>query len=433
MSGKKSVSRNVAINAAGNFVPPVAAFITSPLLAHALGVEGRGLVSAAQAPLLLFVAAATFGLPEATTYLVARFPSLLGLITRRVVVFVILTGAVSLVALLGLRGPLSGGDARVADLLTISAVALIPTLLLAVVRAAAIGQEAWTLVAIERSTSSLLRLGAIVLLIQLDSLSVTHAVYVNAWAPITGALLYGLLLKRKGGIKPETVPSELAYGQIAKYGSFVWIGSISGVFLARLDQTLMVPLSGVYELGLYAVAVSVAEIPLLINNTVREVMFAADARSNNNARLTYAARVSGALCLLFAGTMAASILWWFPLLFGDAFRPAIALTLLLLLATVVGPPGSVAGAALAARGRPGLRSLALLGAFAVNLTLILLLVPIYGAIGAGVATLAGNLVSSNLNIFMTARLYSLRVRDFYLLRPADGRAFAGNIRSLLNK
>jgi O-antigen/teichoic acid export membrane protein len=330
MSAAKSVSRNVAVNAAGNLVPPVAAFITSPLLAHALGVEGRGLVSAAQAPLLLFVAAATFGLPEATTYLVARFPKLLGLITRRVVVFVILTGALSLIALLGLRGPLSGGDARVADLLTISAVALVPTLLLSVVRAAAIGQEAWTLVSIERSTSSLLRLGAIALMVHLDSLTVTHAVYINAWAPITGALLYCFLLRRRGSVKTATVPSELAYTQIARYGSLVWVGSISGVFLARLDQTLMVPLSSVYELGLYAVAVSVAEIPLLVNNTVREVMFAADARSNNNSRLTYAARVSGALCLAFAAFMAATIYWWFPVLFGDDFRPAIVLTLVLL-------------------------------------------------------------------------------------------------------
>jgi len=433
MSAAKSVSRNVAINAAGNLVPPVAAFVTSPLLAHALGVEGRGLVSAAQAPLLLFVAAATFGLPEATTYLVARFPKLLGLITRRVVVFVVLTGVLSLIALLGLRGPLSGGDPRVAALLTISAVALIPTLLLSVVRAAAIGQEAWTLVSVERSLSSLLRLGAIVLLIQLDSLTATSAVYINAWAPLTGAVLYCLLLRRRGTVKPPTVPSELAYRQIARYGSLVWIGSISGVFLARLDQSLMVPLSGVYELGLYAVAVSVAEIPLLVNNTVREVMFAADARSNNNVRLTYAARISGAICLTFAGLMAASIFWWFPLLFGEAFRPAITLTLLLLLATAVGPPGSVAGAALAARGRPGLRSLALLGAFAVNLTLILLLVPVYGALGAGIATLAGNLVSSNINIVMASRLYSLRVSDFYVLRPADGRAFIGNVRSLLRR
>jgi O-antigen/teichoic acid export membrane protein len=69
----------------------------------------------------------------------------------------------------------------------------------------------------------------------------------------------------------------------------------------------------------------------------------------------------------------------------------------------------------------------------VNLTLVVLLVPIYGALGAGIATLAGNLVSSNINILIASRLYSLRVRDFYLLRPADGRAFVGNVRSLLKR
>ncbi len=194
---------------------------------------------------------------------------------------------------------------------------------------------------------------------------------------------------------------------------------------------LLVPLSGAYQLGLYAVAVVIAEIPLLLNNTVREVVFAADARGRDDARLTYAARMSGLICLVVAAAIAATMWWWLPVLFGREFAPALFVTLILLTAVIVGPPGSVAGAGLAARGFPRLRSWSLLLALAVNLMLVLALVPHFGAIGAALATLAGNVVSSNANIFFVRRQFGTPMRDFYLLRPADLRAFGKTINQLI--
>jgi hypothetical protein len=67
----RSLAGRVGVALVGNVMPPLAAFFTAPLLAQVLGADGRGEVSAATAPLMLMLGAATLGLPEAVTYFVA--------------------------------------------------------------------------------------------------------------------------------------------------------------------------------------------------------------------------------------------------------------------------------------------------------------------------------------------------------------------------
>lgn len=407
----------VLTTAFGNFVPPLAGFLTAPILAHELGVVGRGEVSAALAPLLLCVALATFGMPEALTYLVARNSHSLSRLLARTTSLIAVTGLVSTVAAISLANVLAGGSQGVAALILVASVAIIPNLLLAALRSCALGFHAWGLVAAERSVSSLVRLAAIVTLAMDDRLTSLSAVYINAWYPIIGAVMYVPLIRRERHGDP--LQPDVRFGWLMRYGARVWIGSAAGVLLTRLDQVLMTPLAGVEQLGYYAVAATVAEIPLLINNTIREVMFATDARSQDDSRLTFAARASGFTCLLACALIGGTIWSWFPVLFGEHFRPSIPVTLILLAAVAVGPPGSVAGAGLAARGRPGLRSVSLLIALVVNVTLLIILAPTFGAMGAAAATLAANLISSNLNIYFLRRTYGVPIREFYKPRRQD--------------
>lgn len=428
-------ARGMLTTAVGNFIPPVAAFVTAPILAHSLGVTGRGEVSAAQAPLLLFAALFTLGLPEAATYLIARSPRVLGAFVGRAVLLLLAAGVLGTVVTVALSDLLSGGDPVVGTLIRISALAIGPTLIVTVLRGAAIGLHAWGLVAAERSIASLGRLVIIAVLAMTGQLTVLTAVYVNAWFILLGGLVYVALASRRARLRLDpgfaTEREHVSAGSMLQYGMGVWFGSLAGVLLARVDQLLMVPLSGAYELGLYAVAVVVAEIPLLLNNTVREVMFASDAKGRDDGRLTYAARMSGLICLLVAVAIGATMWWWLPLLFGADFTPALTVTLILLVAVVVGPPGSVAGAGLAARGLPSLRSWSLLVALVVNVVLVLALVPVLGATGAAVATLIGNVLSSNLNIYFIKRRFQVPVLDFYLVRPSDLRDFVRAVRRLL--
>lgn len=434
----RSSSRAISITAIGNFVPPIAAFATAPILAHALGVTGRGEVSAAQAPMLLFVAVFTLGLPEAATYVLARSPKLLGLLTAKASSVLIVAGVIGTLTAVLLAPVLSGGDETIEQLIVISSVAIGPVLVLSLIRGAAIGLQAWWLITFERCVSSLVRLGSLILLLSLEQLTVLNAVYVNAWYLIVGVLAYVPLLlpsvrERLGSASEALDRSPAALGNLMRYSMGVWFGSLAGVLLSRVDQLLIVPLAGAYELGLYAVAVAVAEIPLLLNNTIREVMFAADARGRDNGKLAYAARICGFICIVAAAVIGFSMWAWLPVLFGADFIAAVPVAAVLLVSVIVGPPGSIAGAGLAARGLPKLRSTSLLVALLVNVALVVALVPQIGAMGAAWATLAGNLVSSNMNIIFMSRRFEIPILSFYVLRRDDFSQLMSNVRSVLRR
>jgi O-antigen/teichoic acid export membrane protein len=159
----------------------------------------------------------------------------------------------------------------------------------------------------------------------------------------------------------------------------------------------------------------------VVNTAVREVVFASDAKSSEDARLTAAARVSFLVCILIAVVLGATSPLWLPVAFGEGFSAAVPTTILLLAAVAIGIPGSVAGAGLSSRGYPQLRSLALVVACVVNVLMLLVLVPPLGAFGAALSTLVGNLVSSNMNIVALRRRFGVPVLDFYRIRPADVR------------
>lgn len=95
--------------------------------------------------------------------------------------------------------------------------------------------------------------------------------------------------------------------------------------------------------------------------------------------------------VLATSCSAATINLWFGALFGHDFRPAIPAAVFLMVAAAVFAVGSVSGSALTSLGVPKARSYALLGAVVVNVGLLSLLAPRYGATGAAVSTLASAL------------------------------------------
>src|SRR6476620_1309115 len=122
-----SRSTNMMIGLIGNGYPAFIAFFTGPILAQGLGVDGRGWVAAATAPVGLITTAATFGVPEAVAYAVARHRGL----ARAAV----------------LAAPfLSGGQPEVVQLLYVSSLAIVPSLMIAVLRGVAGAIGRWSLV-----------------------------------------------------------------------------------------------------------------------------------------------------------------------------------------------------------------------------------------------------------------------------------------------
>lgn len=418
-------ARNIFTTLSGNAFAPIAALLTMPILSYSLGVDGRGQVAAATAPLILATTAATFGIPEAVTYLVARTPTLKRAAARRGAWLIFIAGLLATAGSVLVADTLAGNDPTIAGLIVVASTALAPSLIVLVIRGGAAGSQRWRLVAAEQATTAGIRLAAISGLALGGWLSPLTATISIAFAPVIGGVVYLPLRRPRQGMRIPDLDVLVPMRHLLGYGSRVWIGSLSGILLARLDQVIMIPLSNAYELGLYAVAVGISEVILILNLAVRDVTFASDAASRDDGRLCASARISGFLSICLAILLAAALPIGIPLLFGADFAPAVSACFWLLAAVALSTSGAIAGAGLSARGRPGLRSMSLLAACVINVIALIVLVPEYGAVGAAIATFVGNLVASGLNLLAMWKVGGLRPHRFYGLRRSDVRLLCG--------
>jgi len=420
----ESFSRKMIFSFAINVAVPLVSLATAPILAQSLGVEGRGVVAAAVAPLLFVVAVGALGIPDAIIYFVAKHSRNARQIASRAGVLLFALGVLCGVLVWISAVPLAAGNAELLRLIGMTALATPLNFMAALPRGLALGSHRWKLAASVMLVSAGLRLTAYLVLWLGGWLTPLMAVLIILAMPILESLCYlPFLIRRLGPNERHEKSPALGFAAITSFGGRLWFGSLAGIVLSRMDQLLMVPLSNAKQLGLYVVAVSVGEAPGVIASAVRGVILPSDAAEGESKqadeRLQRAARITSLLTLLSSLALAATCWWWLPILFGRDFSAAVPATLVLLLASSLGAGGSVAGAGLSARNRPGLRSLSMGIAAVLNLIVFLLLVGPLGAVGAAISTLVGNFVAGNLNLVWLSRKFGMPIAGFYGVRRSD--------------
>lgn len=419
-STQRSHGSNIVWSLLGNVIAPVLALVTAPVLAQGLGVAGRGELSAATAPLLLATAVGAFGMPEAVTHYTARS---IGRARRAALVgmgVVAVLASLASLMIFALAGPLSAGNDELASLIRITALVVLPSILLLVPRAVIAGTHNWRLLSIERAVFGALRLVWIVGLWWGEALTPLSATVAWVGAPLVSAVVfYPTVWRLLRSAESGTESADLHWRVVTSYGLRIWLGALSGIVLTRVSQILMVPLSSEAQAGLFAVATTIGEIPLVIAGAVRDVTFAADSAESADERLQQTCRVTLQLTFAISAGIAVTMPVWLPLLFGQGFAAALPAAFMVLVATVIGSPGSVAGAGLSARGRPGLRSWAMLWGAMVNLMILIVVTPTLGAMGAAIAMLAGATIAGNGNIYLLHKKFGLDWRPFVGVRRED--------------
>ena len=414
-----STGRKVAVTVLGHGFAPLASLATAPIMAHALGVDGRGAVAAVTAPILLATSLGTFGLPAAVTYSIARLGAGLRGLLVRALLLTSVAGALSTVAVLVTRSVSAAGDTEVADLIALAALAIVPSLVAVTLQAVAAGQHRWGLVMVERSVTSGLRLAGFVIAALAGSLTVELAVCVLAFTPALGGVAYLGLLVPSRSEQVDRSSDGVTSGSMLGYGLRVWIGSVSGVLLAKVDQAMLAPLSGLDVLGVYVVAVTVSDLPRIVVDACRDVLFSSDADRQDDARLARVTRLSVAVTTVVGVSLAVNLWWLVPVVFGAGFAPAIWPAAVLIAAQIIGGAAGVAGIALISRGHPGVRSAAFALSCIVNVVLVILLVPSLGALGAALATLGGSVVLVVSTALPLRTRLGIGLRPFIGLRRAD--------------
>ncbi|HEV2813926.1 MAG TPA: oligosaccharide flippase family protein [Solirubrobacteraceae bacterium] len=425
-AGGQSFARIAGLRALANTAAAATALITGPLLARALGVDGRGELAAVLAPLTLAIVLLSTASGEIMAADIAT--------RRRTVAEVFLPSllitaafAAILMGVLVALAPVLLGEHPDAKTTLVALSLCLPLVALQVTtRALRQGERRHRRVTREAWASAALRVVLIAGLFVAGGLTVES----GAVAVIGGMILPGVLL---GGRLPWRWHSaaagfwEVVRQQLAKSLRSL-PGSVASQLNLRLDQVLLVALVNTRQLGLYVVAVSLAEIPVIGTSALRQVLLpeAADRRDQGMvARASRLVVLVGAP-LLLAGLVAAGPL--LGLLFGSDFEAGERMAQILLVGTWVGAPGGFLTTGLLIAGRPGAASVPAVAGLACTVVLMPLLSLEYGAIGAAWASLAAYTTSTVVAALLFRRVTGIGMREAVVPTPGDVRALLARVR-----
>jgi O-antigen/teichoic acid export membrane protein len=155
-----------------------------------------------------------------------------------------------------------------------------------------------------------------------------------------------------------------------------------------LPQIVGLPAIGATQLGYYAVAVSVAEIPMVIAMAARTILLGGRSTGSTPLEATRIARIAVVTSALACAFLAAIAGFAVPFVFGRDFGPSVVPTVILCVATVLYTTMVLLTAVLLAHGKAKWSSAALVIGSVTSVAMIFALAP-WGAIGASFASLAG--------------------------------------------
>lgn len=385
-SKRGSVSSLTAWSYAAQF----SGLLTGPLLARLLGADGRGQVAAGLAYGAMSTVVASAGIQFAvgreTARDPARLPLLLGSVRRFNCYVAPLCLLGGLLAVIGPLGSLPAG-VRVVTFVMIAISPLgVSTLALDQIFRAL---GALRSMALTRVLPIVFSAAVVVLWGVVGALTPTVVLVAAAvGSVVTWVVARGALAIRADGRAPLR--------PLLGFGLRSFVGSVSGFANNRLDQLLMVPLIPLASLGHYAVAVTVANLPRTIGQTIGARAYPGAARGGSLAAGELGASLRAVLTWASISTVALAVVSAvaIPVVYGPGFRESVTPLLWLLPGTVAATWTGAAFLLATAIGRPGAASWSQGLGLMVTCVGLWLVLPTGGIVGAAIVSSCAYIVQA---------------------------------------
>lgn len=204
----------------------------------------------------------------------------------------------------------------------------------------------------------------------------------------------------------------------------------------RVDLFLVAYFRDLREVGLYALAVTLAQLVWLVSNAVATAVFArvGSARDDLQESANRTAALSRSFLviqLVLAGILAILAKPLLQILYGTAFEPALTAIWLLLPGVAVFGSARVLGAHIAGLGRPHLNLVVSASSLVVTLALDLLLIPSFGMNGAAIASTASYASAAGVMALLFSRSTGVPLLGVFVMRRTDLRRVAAGLRTVL--
>lgn len=362
-------------------------FVASILIARALGPAGRGLYAYPVALLGIVMAFGHVGLEFAQIHLAGQGRDLRRM-WANATVFSVVAGIVCWAGVAGILAV----DPRVADGLPLAWITipmgLVPLLLMSLYWVGLLQLDGRLMGATWASWFGVaLQAVAIAIMFCLHDLT-PFRVLLLQWLTNGSAWLFLLLACYRAGLVNLRVDQRLLRQSVA-FGVKVYVAQVFLFLVLRVDQVLVGRYAGFRQLGLYALATTVAELLWLLTDPLAAAIIPhmVQAQVGDDRRLSFAmARLS-----LSISTIAAIAGWFLaplviPVVYGSGFAGATSALRLLLPGVVAFAAARPLGAMQVKEGRVVLPSVLGLAALGLNVALNLVLLPRMGIGGSSIAS-----------------------------------------------
>lgn len=206
------------------------------------------------------------------------------------------------------------------------------------------------------------------------------------------------------------------------FGLKLHIGLVASFLLLRADVFLVSFFLGTREVGIYSLAVLLAELVVLLTNplVIAALPFQADAGIQEAGRLSFKAARFNLIFALVLGAVFAATLWLaIPLLYGREFAAAYSALVALLPGIAAMAVSQPLGNWLTRQGRPWVLTGMGVGAFLLNLALNVVLLPSLGLVGASIASSVAYAALTTAFVAWGLRITGLGLRDVLIPSAED--------------
>jgi O-antigen/teichoic acid export membrane protein len=412
------LKRNIKLVFSTNALMLGSGVVTSLLSAWALGPTGRGDLMVVLMWPAIFSMVAQIGLPQAFRFWVAKRPECASALFSNAVIFTLVVGLITLGLaellvphLIGVRSP------EVLRLTQIYLLVIPVHLLTDLTRGLLEGARRFTWVGALRLILFGVQLASYIVLWMTGRLTVASASY-TMLVSLTASLLVSLIAVRRE-LRPKWNPNLKELGTTLRYGIRDYPGILTEFVNWRLDLMMLVGTASSAALGLYVVALRLADITSTLAGSVGDALLpevAASTQADDATRIvTRSLRLTLCAHLLILVPLWIAAPYVLRFAYGAGFVEVTNVLRLLMFASVVWSAGAIVISGLNGLGHPGLSAIARIAAALVMVVSLLTLLPTRGIQGAAISSILGYSV-----MFLVALFWLLRRRQVTLwecLRP----------------
>jgi O-antigen/teichoic acid export membrane protein len=428
---EKTVKRSIKLVFSTNVLFLAFSVATSLLSAWALGAEGRGELVVITMWLFVFTLFGTLGLPFAHRYWSARKPEWNSEIFSNTIVYTLISsflifafGWIAVPYLISEQKP---------EVIWMTQLFLlnIPVIMFnELLRGQLEGAKLFGWLGIARISFIGTQAITYIVLYAFDLLTLINALIVIIAAQVLtcAMMFFGIWynLRPKWRLNLNIFVKEIHYG-IRSY-----FGILTEFAVWRLDQIMLTALASSTIIGLYAVAVAVAEISATLASSISDSLMPEVAGSDDKKRALLL--LSKSLRLTLYAQLIALIPFWvsapyvLQFVFGEEFVPATMALRLLFIASIIWSSSLILISGLNGFGNPGLSTIARIASAVTTVVTLLWLLPVWGMVGAAVSSILGYGVM--LVIALVCILRTQKIGLWQFLRPRGDDISLAQIKSL---